>query len=242
MGKSLKGLIVAAGQGIRLREIAVSKPLALLNGIALIERVITTAHSAGVDEFVVVTGYERDRLERFLAGLEERRGIKVTSVFNPEWKGANGVSVLAAEGHLPEPFVLMMSDHLFDPQILRGLIASGAKKDGVVLAVDRRLSNSLVDLDDVTRVETDGAGRIRRIGKNIQPYDAFDTGLFLATPALFDGIRGDLAGGGSGGISGGMQKLADQGRAFVEDIGARFWLDVDDAVAFEHARREHSAA
>jgi choline kinase len=111
-----------------------------------------------------------------------------------------------------------------------------------VLAVDRRLSNSLVDLDDVTRVETDGAGRIRRIGKNIQTYDAFDTGLFLASPALFDGIRADLAGGGSGGISGGMQKLADQGRAFVEDIGARFWLDVDDAVAFEHARREHSAA
>jgi 1L-myo-inositol 1-phosphate cytidylyltransferase len=238
----LKGLIVAAGQGIRLRDIATSKPLAPLNGIALIERVITTAHLAGVDEFVVVTGYERERLEHFLAGLTERKGIPVTPVFNPEWKAANGISVLAAAPHLCEPFVLMMSDHLFDPQILRNLIGAPVAEDGVVLAVDHRLSNPLVDLDDVTRVETDGEGRIRRIGKNIAPYNAFDTGLFHASHALFEGIRADVAAGGTGGISGGMQRLADQGRAFTHDIGARFWLDVDDAVAFEHARREHSAA
>jgi 1L-myo-inositol 1-phosphate cytidylyltransferase len=225
-----------------LREIAVSKPLAELNGVALIERVIATAHSAGVDEFVVVTGYEQERLEAFLRGLSARRGIAITPVFNPEWRGANGLSVLAAEKHLEDGFVLLMSDHLFDPQILRGLVAAGPKPDGVVLAVDRRLSNSLVDLDDVTRVETDGAAHIRRIGKGIAPYDAFDTGIFLASAALFDGIRADLAAGGTGGISGGMQKLADERRAFVHDIGARFWLDVDDAVAFEHAQREHPAA
>jgi choline kinase len=238
----LQGLIVAAGQGIRLREIAASKPLAPLNGIPLIERVITTAHSGGIEEFVVVTGYERERLETFLEGLVTRRNIPVKTVFNPEWKGSNGLSVLAAEPLLAGPFVLMMSDHLFDPQILRNLLGAPHVEDGVVLAVDRRLSNPLVDLDDVTRVETDGEGSIRRIGKGIATYDAFDTGIFLASPALFEGIRADVAAGGSGGISGGMQKLADAGRAFTYDIGAHFWLDVDDAVAFEHARREHSAA
>ena len=242
MGRALQGLIVAAGQGIRLREIAVSKPLALLNGVPLIERVISTAHAAGVEEFVVVTGYERERLEQFLAGLTVRRSIPVTPVFNPDWKGTNGISVLAAEQLLSSRFVLMMSDHLFDPQILRNLLGAPFAEDGVVLAVDRRLSNPLVDLDDVTRVETDGEGAIRRIGKGIETYDAFDTGLFLASHALFEGIRADVAAGGNGGISGGMQKLADAGRAFTHDIGARFWLDVDDAVAFEHAQREHSVA
>ena len=34
-----------------------------------------------------------------------------------------------------------------------------------------------------------------------------------------------------------MSRLALRGLAMTFDIGERFWLDVDDAVAFEHAVR-----
>ncbi len=238
--KGVKCLIVAAGQGTRLRQIAPLKPLAPVAGVPLIERVIDTAVEGGATEFVVVSGYEGDRLEDFIQSLAARRGLDIKCVRNNKWAAGNGLSVVAAEPMLDDRFLLLMSDHLFDPSIVRDMIAQPAHENGVTLAVDRRLGNPLVNLDDVTQVDAGADGLIRRIGKHIGRYNAFDTGVFMATPALFDAIRKDIAAGGSGGISGGMQILANQGLASTFDIGDRFWLDVDDAIAFEHAERNQS--
>ncbi len=233
----MQGLIVAAGEGTRLRTIAPSKPLASVRGTSLIERVITTAHKAGVEKFVVVTGYEGGRLESFLGRLSERTGIDIVTVRNLSWRLSNGVSVAVAEPHLSERFVLMMADHLVDPTIVSDLMAAPAALDEVVLAVDRRLDNPLVDLEDVTRVQADAEGRIEHIGKLIERYNAFDVGVFSATKALIEAIREDLAAGGGGGISAGMARLAARGLASTYDIGDRFWLDVDDPTAHGQAER-----
>lgn len=233
----MKALIVAAGQGTRLRPLAASKPLAPVRDVPLIERVITTAAEAGVAEFVVVTGYEGARLEAFLRRLADRRGFAIATVRNLAWKGANGLSVAAAEPLLDARFVLLMADHLFDPTILADLLAQPAAEDEVVLAVDRRLANPLVDLDDVTRVRTNGEGRITAIGKHLAPYDAFDTGIFLASKSLIGAVREDLADGGEGGISAGMTRLAARGLARTFEIGDRFWLDVDDPNAHSQAEQ-----
>ncbi|HXV01394.1 MAG TPA: NTP transferase domain-containing protein [Caulobacteraceae bacterium] len=235
--QGLQGLIVAAGEGIRLRDVAHSKPLALINGVPLIERVIVTAHKAGVSRFVVVTGYEGKRLETFLAGLSERLAIPIVTLRNFAWKGPNGLSVVAAEPYLEDRFVLMMADHLLDPGIISDLTAVPAGADEVVLAVDRRLANPLVDLSDVTRVKTDPAGRITTLGKLMEGHDAFDTGVFFASKSLIEAIREDVEAGGEGGISDGMRRLAAKGQARTFDIGDRFWLDVDDTAAHGHAER-----
>ena len=133
IAEKIKCLIVAAGQGTRLRDVAPSKPLAPIKGVPLIERVIATAQAAGLAEFVVVTGYEGARVENFLAGLAVRRGVSITCVRNPEFHLANGVSVAAAKPHLGEQFVLLMSDHLFDPSIVTDMLAAGGDPNGVVL-------------------------------------------------------------------------------------------------------------
>ncbi len=231
----MKGLIVAAGQGVRLRGVAHSKPLATVAGVALIEHVIASATLAGISEFVVVVGYEAARLQHELHRISERLAVPVSCVFNPDWQGANGRSVLAAAPRLDGLFALMMADHLFDPSILRDLMLYNADPMRVALAVDRRLDNPMVDLEDVTRVQTGPDGAILDIGKLIEPYDAFDTGLFRAGPALLEALRDDVAAGGNGGISAGMQRLTAERRAATFDIGDRFWIDVDDAAALRKA-------
>ncbi len=231
----MRGLIVAAGQGVRLRGVAHSKPLATVGGVALIEHVIASATLAGIGEFLVVVGYEAARLQSELQRISERLAVPVTSVFNPDWRSANGLSVLAAASWLDGPFALMMADHLFDPSILRDLIAHDPDPGRVTLAVDRRLDNPMVDLEDVTRVRTARGGAIEAIGKLIARYDAFDTGLFRAGPALLEALREDVAAGRTAGISAGVQRLAARGQASAFDIGDRFWIDVDDAAALRKA-------
>jgi len=231
----MKCLIIAAGQGTRLRAVAPSKPLARVGGLALIEHVVRSAQAAGLSEFAVVTGYEAEGVEAFLRDLAERTGFRIEAIRNPDWARPNGLSVLAAGPRLDGEFVLLMSDHLFDPSILRDMIAADRSGASLTLAADFAIDNPLLDLEDATKIELGQGGRIARIGKTLSRYDAIDTGIFIATPALLDALRASLAAGGAGSLSEGVQALADEGRAYAWDCGGRWWLDVDDEAAFSRA-------
>ncbi|MGZ8296843.1 MAG: NTP transferase domain-containing protein, partial [Allosphingosinicella sp.] len=78
----MKCLIIAAGQGTRLRSIAAAKPLARVAGLPLIEHVVRRAAAGGASEFVVVTGYEPEPLEAFLHALSEASGLPIEIVRN----------------------------------------------------------------------------------------------------------------------------------------------------------------
>ena len=128
-----------------------------------------------------------------------------------------------------------MSDHIFDPHIIKELLQEGIGEGEVKLAVDKRIKdNPLVDLDDVTKVQEEN-GRIVDIGKTIPRYNAFDTGIFLCTPALFPALEESFAGGNFS-LSGGIVKMALKQKARVFDIGNRSWIDIDDEAAFKKAQ------
>ncbi len=235
--RARKCLVIAAGQGSRLASGGTPKPLFPLLGLPLIERTIVTAERAGLEEFIVVTGYEGDRVRQFLDRLALRRGITISHVVNEKWDGGNGLSVLAArEAVGDEPFVLLMADHVVDGPLLSGLLRESLDADGVCLAVDRNLSNPLVDLDDVTKVRASD-GRLEAIGKDLDRHDAFDTGCFLCSPELFSALDQVREREGDESLSAGITLLAEQGKARAHDVGDAFWIDVDDASAVERAER-----
>ncbi len=230
----MKCLIIAAGRGRRLAGRAESKPLLEIAGRALIDRVVEAGVRAGIRDFVVVTGYAGDLVERHLEGLARAEGVSIAAVRNDEWEKENGLSVFKAGDLLGDRFILSMSDHLFDPGILRDLAGQPVGDDETILAVDFDVrGNANVDLEDVTRVRVE-AGRIAAVGKGLEDYNAFDTGLFLGTPALVRALgesqrRGDFS------LSGGLMVLAEAGKARVWDIGCRTWIDVDDEKAVAKA-------
>lgn len=231
----MKCLIVAAGQGARLRAKGESKPLIRIRGVPLIECVIERAHGAGVEAFYIVSGYRGEQLRAELDAYAARAGVAITHIVNDEWDRANGVSVHKAKPYLHEPFVLTMCDHLVDPEIFRNLTAASAsfEPDSVTLCVDYNINNPLNDPDDVTRVKSVD-GRIEHIGKVIRDYNAIDTGVFLCTPIIFDALEASQAEGDDS-ISGAINVLAQWGKARVFDVGDRVWVDVDDPAAFQKA-------
>lgn len=222
-------LIIAAGHGSRLRDVSSSKPLTPLAGVPLIERVIRAAAEGGATAFVVVTGHEAERVEAFLATLT---AFRIETVRVSDWDLPNGHSVAAGAARIKGDYLLTMADHLFDPAIVRRLIA--APPASLTLAVDRDLVNPLLDMDDATKVETGPGGAIRAIGKTLARFDAIDTGLFRATSALAEALDG----GGS--LSHGVQRLAARGEAWTLDATGLFWLDVDDPAALAKAEAELS--
>ena len=229
----MKCLIIAAGQGSRLRSIAEVKPLIPLRNTPLIERVIDSAMEAGVDDFYVVVGYKSASIRAHLEKVSRSKGTPITIIENKEWERANGISVLKAQPYLKEPFLLMMADHIFDPEIARLLIRQSSNNKGLLLAVDEDLENHFVDLDDVTRVLVEEK-RIQKIGKGMETYNCFDTGIFLCDPVLFSAIE-DSSKEGDDSLSGGVRYLAKQGKANAISINGLFWCDIDDPKNFKQA-------
>jgi choline kinase len=234
----VKCVIIAAGQGTRLRALAASKPLAEIAGAPLVEHIIRLAAAGGATEFVVVTGYAPLPLEAALEDIAARSGMPIEFVRNPDWAQPNGHSVLAAAPKVNGEFALLMSDHLFDPALLRDLISGRRSDAALTLGIDFRISRPDLDLDDATKVKLGADGRIAAIAKDLPVYDAVDTGLFVAGPELIEALERSVAAGGAGSLSEGVQALAAAGSAFTYDIGDGWWVDVDDAPAFHRAERE----
>src|SRR4051794_27886805 len=158
-------LIIAAGQGTRLRSLAPSKPLAEMHGTPLIGHVVRAAKAGGATSFLVVTGYAPDAIEAMLPSLAREAAVPIEAVRNPDWLRPNALSVLAAAPRLEDEFLLLMSDHLFDPAIVAGLLAGRREGAALPLAADYDPANPLLDIDDATKLLVDGEKRIRRIGK-----------------------------------------------------------------------------
>ena len=125
-----------------------------------------------------------------------------------------------------------MADHIFEPRTARALLEEPLMPGEVILAVDPKLDR-IFDLDDATKVRRDG-DHIVDIGKQIADYDAFDTGMFLCSPALFD-ILESVKKEGNCSLSDGMRMLGREGRLRAFDIEDAAWQDVDTPEALAYA-------
>ncbi len=226
-------LILAAGNGSRLVSSSgtIPKPLVKLHGKPLLEHIMLRAQEAGIRKFVIVIGFRGDAIRRWFA-QRPLAGVEVTLVENPEYHKDNGVSVLKARDEIRNPFLLLMSDHLFEPRTAKSLLQQPLGQGEVILAVDPNI-DTVFDLDDATKVRREG-DHIVEIGKQISHYDAFDTGMFLCSPQLF-GILESAKKNGNCSLSDGMRKLAQAGKFLAFDIGDAAWQDVDTPEALAYA-------
>ena len=230
----MKCLILAAGKGSRLWKKGDSKPLTPLLGVPIIERVIRSAIKAGIDDFYVVTGYNGEKVRCFLDDLANNCSISVSHIINNEWEKCNGLSVLKARNYIKENFILLMTDHLFDPELLKVLIKQPLAEDEITLAVDCNTKSNFVDMEDVTKVMVKYE-KVIDIGKGLELFNGFDTGIFLCSQRMFVGLATSIKEDGDDTLSGGVRKLAAEGRVNAFDIQKRFWIDVDDPKDMDRA-------
>ncbi len=225
-------LILAAGNGTRIRSVSAGlpKPLVDFRGTPILEHVIRRANQAGIEKFVIVVGYRSDLIRNWFDGRS--LGVSVTFVENPEYHKSNGVSALKAKDEIHENFLLLMADHIFEPETARALLKQRLQPGEVILAVDPNIDR-IFDLDDATKVRRDG-DRIVDIGKEIAHYDALDTGMFLCSPALFGRLESATRDGNCS-LSDGMRQLADERRLRALEIGDAQWQDVDTPEALAYA-------
>ena len=235
-----EAVILIAGQGSRLRGADKNclKPFMPVLGRPLLSYTLEAVSSAGIDTLHFVVGYES---ERVIAGAKQLIPPHLTASFivNRDWQKQNGISLLAAKDHVSAPFLLTMGDHVFDDTIIDRLLEN-FEPALLNIAIDRKL-HSIVDLDDAMKVQTRG-NKVTGIGKNLQSYDAIDTGLFVCPTKIFAYLEQAKSnnGGQDCSLANGMELMAVDGKVRGIDIGSAQWHDIDTPRVLQQAEHDSS--
>jgi len=213
-----------AGSGSRLggSDKTFLKPLVPVLGRPLICYTIDALVHAGIKKANFIVGYQSGPIT---AAVKQLIPSELESRFieNRDWQKQNGVSVLAAANHMTSPFLLTMSDHLFDESIV-DLLLREAEPEQLNLAIDKKL-DSIFDLNDAMKVRVQG-DRLIGIGKDLQDYDAIDTGFFVCPRKFFDYLRKAKRNDDCS-LADGVRLMGADDQVRGIDIGAAWWQDID---------------
>ncbi|MED5576624.1 MAG: NTP transferase domain-containing protein [Planctomycetota bacterium] len=157
-------VVLAAGKGTRMKS-DLPKVLCEANGRPLIDWVLDALEAAGVQQFLVVVGYEADRVKK---ALQDRDGVKF--VLQDQQLGT-GHAVKVCEDHLEGhdgPVLIVAGDSpMIQPESIRSLL-DGFETE----ALDCLLGTLLKDNPQgLGRIVRDKAGRVEGI---VEEKDATD--------------------------------------------------------------------
>ena len=175
----MKMLIVAAGQGTRLRPLTnhVPKCMVKYKNKSIIKYILDAAKSCGIKDIAIINGYKSEVLESYL------KSEKLNFFTNKNYDTTNMVSSLfTAQEYMNDDLIISYADIIYNKDILEKLINS---KDNFSVVIDRkwkelwsiRMENPLDDAETL-KIKNEN---IVEIGKKAYSYDEIEgqyIGLF----------------------------------------------------------------
>lgn len=129
----MQAVILAAGMGKRLKELTAhnTKCMITVNGVTLIERMLSQIEKFGFSRIIIVEGYEGQKLKDFIATLGIKTPIKFIN--NPIYDKTNNIYSLslAANELISDHSVLFESDLIFEDSVIETLLAD--KRENLAL-------------------------------------------------------------------------------------------------------------
>ncbi|MFP8889899.1 bifunctional sugar-1-phosphate nucleotidylyltransferase/acetyltransferase [Natrialbaceae archaeon A-CW2] len=173
----MQTVILAAGQGTRMRPLSesVPKPMLPVTSKPLVAHTVEAAIEAGADEIVLVVGYGADVVRDYFG--DRFQGVRIRYAVQDQQDGTAGALWAASEYLDPsEPFAVINGDIVFDRPSLSALFAAGPAVGSTrveepsnygVLEVSGGTVTGIVEKPD------DPPGRLANAGAYVFPPAAF---------------------------------------------------------------------
>lgn len=166
--------IIAAGEGIRLKEegINIPKPLVEINGIPLIQRIIDIALKNGVDSIVCIINEESQELEKYLLNNNSLLPFNLIVKSTP----SSFHSFHQVSRFLEPPFLLTTTDSVFRENEFAEFLkySMNCKKADAVLAV-----SDFIDDEKPLYVNIDEDSKILSFGDTDNNCEFVTGGLYF---------------------------------------------------------------
>lgn len=213
-------VVVAAGVASRLRPYSLEKPKSFMElepGLTILQFILERLRRAGLAPVYIVT---RREFENHFRGLPSP--VIVLTVDREEF--GNLYSVYTALRYVQPPFLVAMSDHIFEFEILRRLLSRKPER-AFVICLDRKPSVSEVQEGLKVRLKE---GRVVEVGKGIETRYGIDTGLILVGEKARSYIERVVEERGpEASIGDALSLAAKDGEVDYVDVTGLLWKDID---------------
>jgi len=210
-----KAVILAAGEGKRLRPFTETMPKVMLPiaNKPLLEYVFDAVRKSGIDEIIVVVGYKKEVIMEY---FKDYANIKITYVTQDRQLGT-AHALLQAKKHIKESFIVLAGDNIIDSESIVKLLKDKSEysllikehphpsKYGVVFVENRNIRRI------VEKPKED-------IGKYIS------TGIYKLPCSVFTDIE-QCTSERAHALSSIIQSLVDK-RKHINTIFAKSWMDI----------------
>lgn len=227
----MKALILAAGQGTRIRPIHGRHPKCLIrvDDRTILDHQLQSLGLAGIHEIVIVVGYEKEQIIQHVRSASRGYSPEISFVDNPSFAATNNIYSLwlAQKALRDESFVCLNADVVFDPHILVPALRSTAPIS-MILDPEWR--------DETMKVITSG-DRVTHMNKRI-PRE-ISTGTYIGITAFSAEANLQLFAKVNKLIKAdrvneffnlAVQQLADEGvHVGFTSTGGLPWAEIDDA-------------
>ncbi|OPY34162.1 MAG: Bifunctional protein GlmU [Methanomassiliicoccales archaeon PtaU1.Bin124] len=218
----MKALVLAAGEGTRLRPLTSNtpKPLLMIAGKPYLSHLFTALRSAGVDEITLLVGFKANRIKEYF-GDGSKYDFKITYLEQKQRLGT-AHAIGTASRSFDDDFICVNGDVLISPSDVAGLAETYRRSKGTVMGA--------VKVEDPGRfgvIEEKDGKMVHIIEKpRDPPSDLINAGAFVFTPQIFDFIaktgkspRGEYE------ITDTLNMLAQQEDVHLHKV-EDYWMDV----------------
>ncbi|MCX4734112.1 NTP transferase domain-containing protein [Streptomyces sp. NBC_01363] len=250
VAQSALAVVLAAGEGVRLRPYTTDLPKTLLTvgGMTLLERQLAALEAVGVRRVVVVAGHGWRHVKALVDEVRGSRryaldvGLTINEDYRSTGTGGSLRCALAAPGSDAPEVVVIEGDVLLHPHALEALFTNDGGHDIRILASRQRLESSVI--------KADPAGTVKRIvhrsdlnvdleasGSDEDFYNLSCYRLAMPWAELIQVLDRRLASKAGVNVERVIDGLCDEGLVGLTQVDPQWAFEVDTAADLEAARR-----
>jgi UDP-N-acetylglucosamine diphosphorylase/glucosamine-1-phosphate N-acetyltransferase len=186
----MKAVILAAGEGKRLRPITSSrpKPMIPLIGKPLLEHTISGLKEAGINEFILIVGYMQNLIRNLFDRVSNELDIKIEYITQDEYLGTAHAANYARDFIKDYPFLMIYGDIFVDREVFKNIIQIYSKNncDGVIALyeVNNPQEYGIITLNSEGFVEK----ITEKPSTNLKVGNLANAGIFIFNKMIFEAI------------------------------------------------------
>ncbi|MFX1418047.1 MAG: bifunctional sugar-1-phosphate nucleotidylyltransferase/acetyltransferase [Promethearchaeota archaeon] len=187
----MKAVILAAGEGKRLRPITSLKPKPMipLLGKPLLEHIILGLKNAKIDEILLIVGYRQEKIKEYFEKASHYLKVNIDFITQEKYLGTAHAASYAKDFVKDDDFLMMYGDIFVDPEIFKFIHQKYEKNkyDGLISLI--RVSNpqnyGIITLSSNNLVKD----IIEKPTQEKYAGDLANAGIFIFNQLIFEAIE-----------------------------------------------------
>jgi bifunctional UDP-N-acetylglucosamine pyrophosphorylase/glucosamine-1-phosphate N-acetyltransferase len=223
----MKAVILAAGEGKRLRPFTFTRPKHMIeiSGKPLMEYLLISLREAGIKDILMVVHYKYEQIKKYF-GDGSSLDIKIKYIYQKDIKGtANALSL--AEKYLTDDFIAVYGDLLITSRVVESVLNFHKSTKASVILTTLPVPN----YENYGVIKTEGnkvINIIEKPSKKAKKKNYINAGFYVFSTDIFQAIRLTET------SPRGEQEITDSIRILIEDkhdvlavkIFSEDWLDI----------------